>query len=119
METIEAEKYKAYQQKSLEIISNKIKTELIAEKASKTKVSKKYFSCMKKENLDKLNLDELSNIIDNSADPLEIQVIYLSFNYGIKTVFSNFNSTPLVDFRKSHTPPIVLNLKICNNFFLY
>ncbi|XP_060865003.1 breast cancer type 2 susceptibility protein-like isoform X2 [Metopolophium dirhodum] len=73
METIEAEKYKAYQQKSLEIISNKIKTELIAEMASKTKVSKKYFSCMKKENLDKLNLDELSNIIDNSTDPLEIQ----------------------------------------------
>jgi len=76
METIEAEKYKAYQQKSLEIISNKIKSELIAEMASKTEVSKKYFSSMKKENLDKLNIDELSNIIDSSTDPLEIQVIY-------------------------------------------
>ncbi|XP_022167413.1 uncharacterized protein LOC111031675 isoform X1 [Myzus persicae] len=73
METIEAEKYKAYQQKSLEIISNKIKTELIAEIASKTKVSKKYFSSMKKENLDKLNIDELSNVLENSTDPLEIQ----------------------------------------------
>ncbi|XP_008186509.2 breast cancer type 2 susceptibility protein-like [Acyrthosiphon pisum] len=73
METIEAEKYKAYQQKSLEIISNKIKTELFAEMASKTKVSKKYFSSMKKENLDNLSIDELSNIIDNSTDPLEIQ----------------------------------------------
>lgn len=80
METIEAEKYKEHQQKSLEIISNKIKTELIAEIASKTKVPKKYFSSMKKENLDKLSIDELSNILDNSTDPLEIQVIFLSFN---------------------------------------
>ena len=98
METIEAEKYKAYQQKSLETISNKIKTELITEMASKNKVSKKYFSSMKKENLDKLSIDELSNIIDSSTDPLEIQVIYLSFKYSIETVFSNFNSTSLVDF---------------------
>lgn len=80
METIEAEKYKAHQQKSLEIISNKIKTELIAEMASKTKVSKELFSSTKKENLDKLNINELSNILENSTDPLEIQVIYLSFN---------------------------------------
>jgi len=105
METIETEKYKAYQQKSLEIISNKIKTELISEMFSKTKVPKKYFKRMKKENLDKLSIDELSNIIDNSTDPLEIQVIYLSFNYSIKTVFSNLNSTPLVDFQKWHTSP--------------
>jgi len=84
METIEAEKYKAYQQKSLEIISNKIKTELIAEKVSKTKVSKKYFLSTKKENLYKLNLDELSNVLENSTDPLEIQVIYLAFSYSIE-----------------------------------
>uniref|UniRef100_A0A2S2NE36 Breast cancer type 2 susceptibility n=2 Tax=Schizaphis graminum TaxID=13262 RepID=A0A2S2NE36_SCHGA len=73
METIEAEKYKAHQQKSLEIISNKIKTELIAELASKTSISRKYISSMKKENLDKLNIDELNNILENSTDPLEIQ----------------------------------------------
>jgi len=79
METIEAEKYKAYQQKSLEIISNKIKTELIAEMASKTKVSNKLFSSIKKENIDNLNIDELSKILENSTDPLEIQVIYLYF----------------------------------------
>jgi hypothetical protein len=84
MEIIEAEKYKAHQQKSLEIISNKIKTELIAEIASKTSVSRKYISNMKKENLDKLNIDELNNILENSTDPLEIQVIYLTLNYNIK-----------------------------------
>ncbi|XP_026814002.1 breast cancer type 2 susceptibility protein-like isoform X2 [Rhopalosiphum maidis] len=73
MEIIEAEKYKAHQQKSLEIISNKIKTELIAEIASKTSISRKYITSMKKENLDKLNIDELNNILENSTDPLEIQ----------------------------------------------
>lgn len=82
MEIIEAEKYKAHQQKALEIISNNIKSELIAEMASKTNsVSKKYISNMKKENLDTLNIDELSNILENSTDPLEIQVIYLALNY--------------------------------------
>lgn len=75
MESIESEKYKAFQQKSLEIISNKTKTELIAEMASKTKVSRKQFSNIKKENLDKLNIEELSNILENSIDPLEIQVL--------------------------------------------
>jgi len=112
METIEAEKYKAYQQKSLEIISNKIKIELIAEIASKTKVSKKYFSSVKKENLDKLNMDELSNVLENSTDPLEIQVIYLSFNYSCKTVFPNvYNAMPLADFQKSPAFPITNCLK--------
>lgn len=83
METIEAEKYKAYQQKSLEIISNKVETELIAEMASTTKKSKNFNLSIKKENLDKLSLDELSNVIENSIDPLEIQVIYLILNIGI------------------------------------
>ncbi|XP_025200949.1 breast cancer type 2 susceptibility protein homolog isoform X2 [Melanaphis sacchari] len=90
METIEAEKYKAYQQKSLEIISNKIKTELIAEIASKTSVSKKYISSLKKENLDKLNVDELSNILENSTDPLEIQ-----------SLLSQEKLEALKDFKKS------------------
>lgn len=76
MEVIEAEKYKVSQQKSLEIISNKIKTELIAEMASTTKKSKKYFLSIKKENLDKLSINELSSILENSTDPSEIQVIY-------------------------------------------
>lgn len=76
MESIEAEKYQAYQQKSLEIISNKVETELIAEMASKAKKSKNYILSIKKENLDKLSIDELSNVVENSTDPLEIQVIY-------------------------------------------
>lgn len=80
MEMKEAEKYKAYQQKSLEIISNKVENELIAEVASKTKNSKIYILNMKKENLDKLSVDELSNLIENSTDPLEIQVIYFIFS---------------------------------------
>lgn len=75
METIEAEKYKACQQKLLETISNKIKTELIEEMISTTKKSKICFSNINKESLDKLSIDELSNIIENSPEPLEIQVI--------------------------------------------
>lgn len=76
MEAIEAEKYKTSQQKSLEIISNKIETELIAEMASTIKKSKTYFSSIKRENVDKLNIDELYFVIENSTDPSEIQVIY-------------------------------------------
>lgn len=80
MEAIEAEKYKAYQQKSLEIISNKIENELTAEKISTIKKSKHYNLSIKKENLDKLSIDELSNILENSTDPIEIQVNYLVLN---------------------------------------
>lgn len=76
MEAIEAEKYKSSQQKSLEIISNKIKTDLIAEMASTVKKSKNYFSSIKKENFDKLSINELYSVIENSTDPSEIQVIY-------------------------------------------
>jgi len=76
MEAIETEKYKTYQQKSLENISSQIESELIAEIASTTKKSTNYFPSIKKEYLDKLNIDELNNIIENSIDPLEIQVIY-------------------------------------------
>ncbi|XP_050066995.1 breast cancer type 2 susceptibility protein-like isoform X22 [Aphis gossypii] len=91
MEIIEAEKYKAHQQKALEIISNNIKSELIAEMASKTNsVSKKYISNMKKENLDTLNIDELSNILENSTDPLEIQ-----------SLLSQEKLEALEDFKKS------------------
>lgn len=77
MEAIEAEKYKMFQQKSLDAISNKIETELIAEMSSKNKKPKQFFSSIKKEHLDKLNIDELNAVIENSTDPLEIQVIYL------------------------------------------
>ncbi|KAF0756440.1 breast cancer type 2 susceptibility protein isoform X2, partial [Aphis craccivora] len=91
METIEAEKYKAHQQKALEIISNNIKSELIAEMASKTSsVSKKYISNMKKENLDTLNIDELNNILENSTDPFEIQ-----------SLLSQEKLEALEDFKKS------------------
>lgn len=78
MEDIEAEKYKVYQQKSLEIIANKIKTEMVTEMKTTTK-SKQYLLSIKKIDLDKLSIEELSNIIDNSDDPLDIQVIYLVF----------------------------------------
>lgn len=77
MEAIEAEKYKAYQQKSLEIISNKIEAELVAEMSSADKKSKNHLLSVKKENLVKLSIDELSNVLENSTDPLEIQVTYL------------------------------------------
>lgn len=87
MEIIEAEKYKSYQQKSLELISNKVKTELIAEMASKTKKSKNYILSFKKESLDKLSIDELNNVIENSTDPLEIQVIYFVFSNIVSTYF--------------------------------
>lgn len=76
MEAIEAEKYKASQQKSLEMISNKIKTDLIAEMASTVKKSKNYFSSIKKENVDKLSINELCSLIETSTDPSDIQVIY-------------------------------------------
>lgn len=75
MEDIETEKYKAYKQKLLENISNQVETELIAEMASTTKKSK-IVSNIKKEQLDKLSIDELSNYMDNYSDPSEIQVIY-------------------------------------------
>lgn len=78
MENIEAEKYNAYQQKTLEIISNKIKTVMIAEREI-IKKTKKCPSSIKMYELDKLSIEELSNIIDNSPDPLEIQVINLVF----------------------------------------
>lgn len=86
MEDIEAEKYKAYQQKLLETISNKIKNELIEEMRTTTKKSKIWLSSIKKESLDKLSIDELSDIIENSPDPLEIQVI----NYFILKYISYF-----------------------------
>lgn len=79
MEAIEAEKYKAYQQKSLELISNKIETELITEMCSTTKKSKTYLFSVKKDDLDKLSINELSNVLENSTDPLEIQVNYFFF----------------------------------------
>lgn len=81
MEDIEAEKYKAYQQKLLETISNKIKTELFEEMKSTKKKSNIWLSSIKKESLNKLSIDELSDIIENSPDPLEIQVI--NFLYSI------------------------------------
>lgn len=78
MEDVEAEKYKVYQQKSLEVIANKIKTEMVAEMKT-TKKSKQYLLSIKKDDFDKLSIEELSNIIDNSEDPLDIQVIYVVF----------------------------------------
>lgn len=79
MEAIEAEKYKAYQQKSLELISNKIETELITEMSLTTKKSKNYLLSVKKDDLEKLSINELSNVLENSTDPLEIQVNYFVF----------------------------------------
>lgn len=87
MENIEAEKYKAYQQKSLELISNKVKTELIAEMVSKPKKPKNYILSFKKESLDKLSIDELNYVIENSTDPLEIQVIYFILSNIVLTYF--------------------------------
>lgn len=81
MEAIEVEKYKEYQQKTLEAISNKIETELIAEMAETSKKSKHYFSSIKKDDLDKLSVDELSNFMENSPDPMEIQVILFVLKY--------------------------------------
>lgn len=78
METIEVEKYKANRQRSLEIISSKIKTEMIVEMET-AKKSKQYLLSFKKDNLDKLSIEELSNIIDNAPDPLDIQVIYIIY----------------------------------------
>lgn len=83
METIEKEKYIAYQQKELETISNKIKVELMTELASKNKTLKHYFRSIKKENLDKLSIDELNNVIENSMDPTEIQVFTSYFKVNV------------------------------------
>lgn len=88
METIEVEKYQDYQQKTLEAISNKIKTELIAEKAETKKKSKHYISSIKKDNLDKLSIEEISNIIENSFDPMEIQVILFNLKYLVFVLFN-------------------------------
>lgn len=43
--------------------------------ASANKKSKTCFLRIKKENIDELSIEELSNVIENSIDPIEIQVI--------------------------------------------
>lgn len=43
--------------------------------ASTNKKSEKCILKTKKENIDELSIEELSNMIENSIDPLEIQVI--------------------------------------------
>jgi len=101
MEVIEAEKYKAYQQKSLEIISSKVEAELLSEMASTTKKSKMHVLSVKKKDLNELSIDELSDVLENSTDPIEIQVIYILFLFFIY-IFVIFSYNCIFNFLFSH-----------------
>lgn len=80
MEIIEEEKYKTFKQKTLEFLSNKIEAELMAEMATKTKKSTNTFLSLKKDSLDQLSIEELSNVLENCVDPSEIEVIFTILN---------------------------------------